>query len=294
MEFDSIYIVVLSFSIIAFCLILSLFILLCLMNSPKTYIYYLVINLLILNNLHSFSYLINWVKQSTTLLFDSNTLCQIQAFVMIFTSISNEFWASSIPLIYYLQNIKGEYYMKKKFKYYFTSFFILFNIVPLLLTLIFQRLDLLGINTLYCWVKSDKIMIQIIIYSLRWFNIILSSFFTLKIILYLCSISIISKEEKKKQIKYSVRLLLFPLIQLVGITIPAIYRGLQWVNSNIEVSWMKEAIVIMNSFQSILYPICFCLHSGMFSYINHSCRKEEEIDKNNALFFTNSFIPLKE
>ena len=91
MEFDSIYIVVLSFSIIAFCLILSLFILLCLMNSPKTYIYYLVINLLILNNLHSFSYLINWVKQSTTLLFDSNTLCQIQAFIMIFTSISNEF-----------------------------------------------------------------------------------------------------------------------------------------------------------------------------------------------------------
>ena len=146
-------------------------------NELAKNIHLLLSYLLILNNLHSFSYLINWVKQSTTLLFDSNTLCQIQAFIMIFTSISNEFWASSILLIYYVQNIKGEYYMKKKFKYYFTSFFILFNIVPLLLTLIFQRLDLLGINTLYCWVKSDKIMIQIIIYSLRWFNIILSKLF---------------------------------------------------------------------------------------------------------------------
>ena len=84
------------------------------------------------------------------------------------------------------------------------------------------------------------------------------------------------------------------MIQLVGITIPAIYRGLRWVNSTFEVPWMIETIVIMNSFQSILYPICFCLHSGMFSYINHSCRKEDEIDKNNALFFINSFLPPKE
>ena len=174
-------------------------------NELAKNIYYLVINLLILNNLHSFSYLFNWVKQGE-LLFNSLALCQIQAFVMIFTSISNEFWASSIPLIYYLQNKKGEYYMKKKFKYYFASFFILFNIVPLLFTLLFQRLDSLGPDSLYCWVKSEKIILQIIIYSLRWFNIILSSFFTLKIILYLCSINITSKEEKKKQIKYAVRL----------------------------------------------------------------------------------------
>ena len=96
--------------------------------------------------------------------------------------------------------------MKKKFKYYFASFFILFNIVPLLFTLLFQRLDSLGPDSLYCWVKPEKIILQIIIYSLRWFNIILSSFFTLKIILYLCSINITSKEEKKKQIKYAVRL----------------------------------------------------------------------------------------
>ena len=32
------------------------------MKSPKTFIFYLVVNLLILNNLHSFSYIIDWVK----------------------------------------------------------------------------------------------------------------------------------------------------------------------------------------------------------------------------------------
>ena len=92
-------------------LILSLFLLLCLMNSPKTYIYYLVINLLILNNLHSFSYLFDWVKDGK-LLIENNTLCQIQACVMIYTSISHEFWASSIPMINHIQNANGEIYMK--------------------------------------------------------------------------------------------------------------------------------------------------------------------------------------
>ena len=62
MLFDSLYIIVLSFSILALCITSSMFIMLCLMKSPKTFIFYLVVNLLILNNLHSFSYIIDWVK----------------------------------------------------------------------------------------------------------------------------------------------------------------------------------------------------------------------------------------
>ena len=279
--FDSLYIIVFSFSIIALCLILSLFILLCLMKSQKTSIFYLIINLLILNNLHSFSYLFDWVKNGK-LLIENNTLCQIQACVMIYTSISHEFWASSIPMINHIQNAKGEIYMKKHFKYYFTSFFVLYNIVPLIITLIFQKLDSLGQNNLYCWVKQPKgslskeLIIQIIIFVLRWFNIVICTFYTIKIIIFLCSMNTNTKEEKQKQVHYSLQLLIFPLIQLIGEVIPVTYRTLLWIDNNYSIFWMQEAIVILGSFQSILYPICYCFHSGMFTYIHQSCSKNNE------------------
>ena len=294
MVFDSLYIIVLSFSIIALCLILSLFILLCLMKSQKTSIFYLIINLLILNNLHSFSYLFDWVKDGQ-LVIDNHIVCQIQACVMIYTSISHEFWASSIPMINHIQNIKGEIYMKKHFKYYFTSFFVFYNIVPLLLTLIFQKLDSLGQNNLYCWVKQPKdslskeLIIQIIIFALRWFNIVMCSFYTIKIILYLYSMNAHTKEEKKKQVSYSLRLLIFPLIQLIAEVIPVTYRALLWIDNNYSIFWMQEAIVILSSFQSILYPICYCFHSGMFTYIHQSCSNNYDNHRNTISLISQHF-----
>ena len=294
MVFDSLYIIVLSFSIIALCLILSLFILLCLMKSQKTSIFYLIINLLILNNLHSFSYLFDWVKDGQ-LVIDNHFVCQIQACVMIYTSISHEFWASSIPMINHIQNIKGEIYMKKHFKYYFTSFFVFYNIVPLILTLIFQKLDSLGQNNLYCWVKQPKgslskeLIIQIIIFALRWFNIVMCSFYTIKIILYLYSMNAHTKEEKKKQVSYSLRLLIFPLIQLIAEVIPVTYRALLWIDNNYSIFWMQEAIVILSSFQSILYPICYCFHSGMFTYLHQSCSNNYDNHRNTISLISQHF-----
>ena len=203
---------------------------------------------------------------------------------MIYTSISHEFWAASIPMINHLQNVKGEQYLKKRFKCYFISFFILYNILPFILTLIFQRLDSFGQNNLYCWVKqpngsfSKELVIQVVIFIFRWFNIGFCIVYTIKIILFLCSFKSTSKEEDNTKRSYSLRMLLFPFIQVFGEILPVTYRGLLWINSSFSVSWMQNAIVILGSLQSILYPICYCFHAGMFTYIHQSCHKNYNND----------------
>ena len=101
-----------------FCITTGLFIISCIRKESKT-------NLLILNNIHSFSYIIDWVSDGQ-LVYNSNFICQLQAFVMIYSSTSHEFWASAIVMIFHYQNVKGREYMKRNFKKYYYTFFCVF------------------------------------------------------------------------------------------------------------------------------------------------------------------------
>ena len=87
---DSLYIIVLTFSLISISITTGLFITSCLMKYSKTILFYLAANLLVLNNIHSFSYIINWVIDGK-LVYNSNFICQLKAFIMIYSSTSHEF-----------------------------------------------------------------------------------------------------------------------------------------------------------------------------------------------------------
>ena len=108
-----------------FCITTGLFIISCIRKESKTILFYLSVNLLILNNIHSFSYIIDWVSDGQ-LVYNSNFICQLQAFVMIYSSTSHEFWASAIVMIFHYQNVKGREYMKRNFKKYYYTFFCVF------------------------------------------------------------------------------------------------------------------------------------------------------------------------
>ena len=100
-------------------------------------------------------------------------------------------------------------------------FFVFFNLLPLIFTFIFWKIDSFGKNELCCWVKAQnrgsqkEIIIQIIIFILRWLNIILCITYSVKIICFFASVPVNSEEEKKRR-KLVFRILLFPLLQILG------------------------------------------------------------------------------
>lgn len=165
------------------------------MKYSKTILFYLAANLLVLNNIHSFSYIINWVIDGK-LVYNSNFICQLKAFIMIYSSTSHEFWASAIVMTFHYQSTNGRDYMKKHFKQYFYTFFVLFNVFPLIITFIFWNMNALGQNELYCWVDFQKkgsnkeIIIQVIIFILRWLNMILCITYSIKIIRFFANITL--------------------------------------------------------------------------------------------------------
>ena len=276
---DSLYLIVLTFSLISICITTGLFITSCIMKDSKTILFYLAANLLVLNNIHSFSYIIDWVSDGR-LVYNSNFICQLQAVVMIYSSTSHEFWASAIVMTFHYQNVKGREYMKKNFKKFYYTFFVLFNILPLIFTFIFWKIDALGQNELYCWVETQKkdshkeIIIQVIIFILRWLNIVLCITYSVKIICFFAKIKVSSEEEKKQRRKLVFRMLLFPFLQISGEIVPTIYRSVMWIFSGFKISWMQKAIVIIGSIQSILYSLVYCLNGGMFKFIGNKCRDE--------------------
>ena len=269
---DPLYFMVLTFSLIAISITTGLFITSCIMKDSKTILFYLGTNLLVLNNLPSLSYLFNWVVDNK-LIYQGEFICQFQAFVMIYSSISNEFWASAIVMTFHYQNIQGKEYMKKHFKKFYYTYFVLFNILPLFLTFIFWVIDAFGQNELYCWVDKQKkgsnkeIVIQVIIFLLRWLNMILCITYSAKIICFFWKITVNSNEDKRQRRKLVFRMLLFPFLQITGEIVPTIYRSVMWITSGFKISWMQKAIVIFGSIQSILYPLVYCLNGGVLKFI---------------------------
>ena len=99
-------------------------------------------------------------------------------------------------MTFHYQSTNGRDYMKKHFKQYFYTFFVLFNVFPLIITFIFWNMNALGQNELYCWVDSQKkgsnkeIIIQVIIFILRWLNMILCITYSIKIIRFFANITL--------------------------------------------------------------------------------------------------------
>lgn len=151
------YYSVLCLAVLSALLVVGLLSFSCCVKERTTTIFFLIINLLVVNTFHAVAYIINLMVNETLIYGkneDSNILCQIQAVIMIFTSMSQEFWVSSITFIFYKININEDYCQNKKRNVYRIYYFCCFTILPLILTLLFYKLKSLGKNKLYCWVKQ--------------------------------------------------------------------------------------------------------------------------------------------
>ena len=288
---DPLYITILCFAILSAILTFGLLFFSFFVVGKRTFIFFLVINLLLVNTLHVFSYIINWIKDNQLIYGDNTELsvsCQTQAILMIFSSMSQEFWISTITIVFYKSNTRGNDFFVQKRKMLYSLFIILFDVLPFLLTLLFRKLKLLGINNLYCWVKQptdtsfSPFYAQFSIYIIRWINIIICITYTIKILLYLKSLAADNKEEIQQIRSCGKRTLAYPLIQILGVIIPTIYRIILWINPKLNVFWMQMTIVICGALQSILFPICYGWNSGLFNFLIGGCKKNQQNETGNS------------
>lgn len=255
---DPVYILILVDAIVCVIMTTFLFIFSCTKGSERTNIFFFAINLIIMSGIKTISYSINWVKGGK-LLFESEFLCKLQSTLMIIPSISQEFWVTSITITCYQSIVSDKEYDQKSRKKLLILSYLINDGLPLLIVLIYHFQDVLGPSGIYCWMKPDLSPIYAIIqYILKWGCIVFNIYLTIRLIQFLSSLKGKSKQEREYIKWLAIRMLSFPLIQLLGASIGTVYRV-----SRIEV--LKIPTVICGSLQGILYPLCFGWNIGILS-----------------------------
>lgn len=289
---EPLYIIIAVIAILSSILTLSLFLFSCIIKKNESLMMFLVINMLISNLLHVVSYIINWVDSNQQLIYNSSFLCSLQSYIMIASSISQELWVATIAIIVFL-TIKNHSIcvtIENNLKKTKLLFILLFCVFPILLTLIFYCVNILGQDTLYCWFAKHN-RAKWIVYGLRWGAIIISLFYSIQI---LRNVSSMDSEGEDGRIRtFGQKMIIYPLIQLIGAIVPTIYR--------IYVIWdesrgLQIATVVCGAIQGILYPISYAWNSGLFSFVVTGCKRgnDQEEDYENEVVISGKRMSLKD
>lgn len=268
---DPVYIVIIINAVISVFLILGLFIFSVIQKAKRTNIFNLAFNLIIMSGIKNISYTINWVVNGE-LLYQNEFLCKMQSTLMVVPSISQEFWVCSITITCFLNIVKGNTPEPKFVNKFFLFSFLINDIVPIIIIIIYHILDVLGKNDLYCWIKPGVgPAYGIVQYVLKWSSIILNIYLTVRIIVHLNKYSGVDELEGRNTKSLAIRMLSFPLIQLLAAILLTIYR----LSGNKALS---KPVVICGSLQGILYPLCFGWNVNLISILCSCwCQKPEPL-----------------
>ena len=253
---------------------LALFIFCCLTKGKKSFIFFLVINMLISNLIHVISYIMNWVDNNK-LIYNSLHLCLSQSVLMIFSSMSQEFWVTSISIIVLFTIKRNADYLEINRTKFYILFWILFDLLPFIATMGFRFGNLLGQNSIYCWFNKESVATIWIVYGIRWISIIICLIFTILILKFTISLKYEEQTEEIQVIqKFGRKMIAYPIIQLIGAVIPTVNRlYLLFEDPNIT---LQKAAIICGAVQGILFPISYGWNSGMFSFVVRRCKNIQE------------------
>ena len=99
-----------------------------------------------------------------------------------------------------------------------------------------------------------------------------------------------TKEEKKKQVHYSLQLLIFPLIQLIGGLIPSIYTI--FVAFDIKANFLAVPTLISGVSHGVLFPLLYLsfkhFRRELFCCSFNQITSEELTKPSGRLFSTHS------
>ena len=267
---DPVYIIILVDAIICVLITTGLLLFSCTKGSQRTNIFFFAINLIIMSGIKTISYSINWTRNGE-LLYGYDFLCQLQATLMIIPSISQEFWVTSITITCYESLANSKEYSKESRKRLLTLSYLINDGLPVIIVIIYHFQGVLGPSPtgVYCWMKAGlSVIYPIIQYVLKWSCILLNIYLTIRLVQFLQrlkSLEAVSKQDREKIKWLAIRMLSFPLIQLLGASVGTAYRVTR-------IDFLKIPTVICGSLQGILYPLCFGWNIGVLS-----CKKEKKI-----------------
>ena len=276
---DGIRLIQIIYIIISFILNLIIFVILCKRKNKKYSIaLQLNSNLLIINFIHTFAYLLNWVVKfdQAHKIWDNGKsydiggllignpknhfgMCLTQGFLLIFSSMSQDMF---INIFFYIIN-KSSIITKKNLTLlcYSLGYF-----CPFLYALIHLIFGGIGLNDRYCYIKKFEFEdidysfnqwfrpLIIILYTIRGINFIINIISLIKIIKYVYSHNL--------TYMYILKSSVLLIIQIITITIGIIYRM-----SNIfklDNTTFSNLFLIINTIDGILFPLSFCLSNRVF------------------------------
>ena len=248
---------------------------------------WLLLGVLFMNFIHTATYSYEWVIKNDTYIntthIPSNkenytvevgalltgnpqhmTVCYFQGFFLIFSSISQDFL---INIFFYLIDTPkfNKFYVK-------LAILILGILTPFSLTLILQALDGIGLNDEFCYVKKfyfnyteneykyfDNFQRFVMtVYSIRILNCMVTIYFLYKIIKYVRS--------ENKPIRYLIKAIFIPFIQVITITTGVIYRFTNLINP-IASQNLSAIYLIINTSDGFLFPIGFAMQNNILSQL---------------------------
>ena len=260
-------------------------------------------NILFINFIHTFSYSFEWVLKESdynrTLyiseignVLNNKTLdsdyyevggllvgnmnkigaCVTQGFLLVFSAICQDIL---INIFYFVIN-RPKIPSERKIKLYL----ILGYCIPILISIIYLLCNQFGLNDKFCYVKKfsyedgkykyNKFFpgIVMVIYTLRFFNLIISIYLLFQIYKYVKSNNI----QKTYIIKSSSIL----IIQIITISIGFIYRLTSAIDDKISRN-IAAVFLYLNTLDGILFPLIYSLNNGIYRDLFGDSSKTQSI-----------------
>ena len=260
-------------------------------TGKNSFSFVLIINILIANFIHTFSYLLNWMlfvkdnyyeydfKEDERIFHIGALLignpynlwaCSMQGFLMVFSSLSQD---TLINILFYFVSgsiITGKIKLR-------LVLIILGYGIPLLISFVYLATDNIGINFRYCFVKrfsfdneqkyffNDNYMaLTTLLYAIRGANLIISSLYLCKIIKY------VKKEElNKMSIISSVTIL---ITQIIIISFELLNMVCDYIIDDSDLLIISDILISINSLDGIIFPLIFSISSSTFK--NLFCKSD--------------------
>ena len=311
---DSIRIVIIIYILISFvlnCLNFTVFFITMKKANRETPLaIWILISVLLVNFLHTFTYFFEWVIKegvnTIKIMIDETEVevggllagnprkmsaCKGQGFLLIASSISQDFL---INIFFYIasSSIKIK---EKLIKILAVSLGFGF---PFFFTLILALTGALGINDRFCYVNKFEFTIEeegnfsyvkyreydyfqeivIVVYLVRVVNFFATCYFLKKIISNI--------RERGESKLYLFKSIFIPIIQLFTIWIGVIYRVINIFSPSASVS-LAVPYLILNTVDGVLFPVGFFLQNNIWEYFKRLFSKQPQPEeKENLIEFT--------
>ena len=220
---------------------------------------------------------------------ESNGICQLQSLLILLSSVSQDYL---MILFFYLVN------RRKEIEPMIINLLILLCIIfPLLISLIYLKLDAFGVNGDFCYLKKfekienkldyykdyDQLFIYFIItYGLRTINFSITIYFLINISKYII--------KEKNSFKFIFQKLSIFFIQLFKLFVIIVYRITTFIIGK-ESETVGKVYNILSTVDGVLMPLAYILINDIFcSFCNTNKRRKLTIDESEEDLTPNSPI----